>query len=94
VVPVGQDFFAYAEEVRKQLRKQMVRCDVDKKHDTVNYKVRAAQMEKIPYILVVGEKEVKEGTVTVRDRAGKLTPMKVDAFLDHLLKEIRERTLN
>lgn len=90
VLPVGQDFNGYADEVAGQLRAQGFRVETDVRSEKIGYKIRQAEMQKIPYMLVVGDKEVQAGTVAVRRHGegdlGKETPA---AFADRLRTEIR-----
>ncbi len=90
VLPVGQDFNGYAGEVAEELRTQGFRVETDVRSEKIGYKIRQAEMQKIPYMLVVGDKEVQAGTVAVRRHGegdlGKETPA---AFADRLRTEIR-----
>ena len=66
-----------------------IRVSCDTRSEKVGYKIREAQLEKIPYMLVIGDKEVEEGTVSVRSRKeGDLGSMPVEAFLSKILQEI------
>ena len=60
----------YARKVRDQLKDAGLRVDLDDRQEKVNYKIREAQLQKIPYMLVVGDREAAEGTVSVRERSG------------------------
>ena len=78
---ITDDQSEYCEKVYEELRKAGVRIEKDLRNEKLNYKIREAQMEKIPYMLIVGEKEKESGTVTVRMRDGKnLPPMSVSDF--------------
>lgn len=82
VIPVGADFFDYAKKVYEQLRAAGVRVELDDGRDSLGKKIRNAEQAKIPYMLVVGEKEQKGGTVTVRSYADKKQEvMKVGDFI-------------
>ena len=59
----------YAVELRKKLQKAGIRVELDESNEKIGYKIRKAQMEKVPYMCVIGEKEVQEQTVSVRDRS-------------------------
>ena len=66
-----------------------IRVTTDARSEKIGYKIREAQLEKIPYMLVIGDKEVEEGTVSVRSRReGDLGSMKVEEFLSRILTEI------
>ena len=68
LIPVGDRFVDYAQAVAEELADCGLRIDVDSHDDKVGYKIRKAQLEKIPYMLVVGEREVNAGSVAVRHR--------------------------
>jgi threonyl-tRNA synthetase len=66
----------------------------DLRNEKIGYKIREAQMEKIPYMLVIGDKEVENGTVAVRSRSqGDLGVMKLEDFKARILKEIKDKTI-
>ena len=78
----------YSEEVYLQLRKAGVRIEKDLRNEKLNYKIREAQMEKVPYMLIIGDKEKDSGTVTVRMRNGKnITDMPIDDFATKVADE-------
>jgi threonyl-tRNA synthetase len=80
---VGDDFNDYAREVAQKLRESDVRVEVDTDDETVGYKIRQAETQKIPYMLVVGGREEEDGTVSVRSHAdGQQDTVTVKAFLD------------
>jgi threonyl-tRNA synthetase len=80
---VGDDFNDYAREVAQKLRESDVRVEVDTDDETVGYKIRQAETQKIPYMLVVGGREEEDGTVSVRSHAdGQQDTVTVEAFLD------------
>ncbi|MHB1132396.1 MAG: threonine--tRNA ligase [Chloroflexota bacterium] len=70
VLPIADRHQEYANQVRDQLLEAGLRADVDDRREKVNYKIREAQMNKVPYMLIVGDKEVADGTVAVRLRSG------------------------
>ena len=79
---------AYAQEVTAELRRRGVRVESDLRNEKLNYKIREAQLAKVPYMLIVGDKEKESGTVTVRLRDGKnLAPMSVEAFAELVAQE-------
>src|SRR5690606_6101238 len=69
VIPVGINYFEYAYGVAEKLKRMGIRVEVDSRNEKVGYKIRDAQLQKIPYMLVVGEKEAASGTVAVRHRS-------------------------
>src|SRR3989338_7833318 len=88
LIPVAQAHEAYAEETRRKLESSGFRCELLSPEDTLGARIRAAQNEKIPYMLVVGDKEVGAGKVAVRSRsAGDLGQMGLAEFTDKALKE-------
>src|SRR3989338_1906440 len=94
VLPLADRFNEYAEKVCSQLREQLIRAEVDDRSESLNRKVREAQLAQINYILVVGEKEQKDHTVNIRTRDNVVHgEKKVDLFLNEILKEVKERKL-
>jgi threonyl-tRNA synthetase len=94
VLPVSERFTDYGKQVEARLKQAGFRADGDWRPEKIGYKIREAQLEKVPYMLVVGEKEVSAGTVAVRERsAGDVGAMSVDALVARLTEEVRERRL-
>ena len=92
VLPVSEKFAGYAETVRAELRRNGVDVTVDNSSERIGYKIRAAQMEKIPYMLVVGANESEEGTVSVRSRfAGDEGVKPLGDFVSAVCEEIRTK---
>ncbi len=90
VLPIGVEHEEYAKSVREKLEAAGIRTEVDARNEKIGYKIRQAQLEKVPYMLVVGEKEAAEGKVAVRTRGGvDLGAVTVDEFLLRALEEIR-----
>ena len=80
---------AYAAQVKEKLDAMGVRCTVDSRNEKIGYKIREAQLEKIPYMLVLGDKEAEAGELAVRDRRdGSTSTMSFDAFAGKLAAEI------
>ena len=93
IIPVSDKYLEYADEVYERLKKAGVRVQLDDESAKVGYKIRKAETMKIPYMLVVGEKEQQSGTVSVRSKKeGDLGAMDVDAFVSKILKEIKEKS--
>ena len=85
IIPVGDDFIGYAETVAATLRQEDVRTQIDTSDETVGYKIRDAETQKIPYMLVVGGDEEEAGTVSVRSHAdGQQGTVSVEEFLDRV----------
>jgi len=80
----------YCEKVYQELRQSDIRIEKDLRNEKLNYKIREAQLAKIPYMLVIGDREVESGTVTVRERSGKnLPPMSVENFATKIKYECK-----
>jgi Threonyl-tRNA synthetase len=83
VLPISEKFVDYAKQVEKELVNAGVRVEVDESNEKLGYKIRQCELQKVPYLLIVGEKEVADGVVSVRRRKeGDKGSMTVQAFLD------------
>ena len=92
VLPISEKFLDKAQEVDQKLKAQGIRSTADSRNEKIGYKIREAQMEKIPYMLIIGEKEIEENVVSVRSRKdGVLGSMSLEKFLEKALTEIREK---
>jgi threonyl-tRNA synthetase len=92
VLPIADRHAAYAASVREALVAATLRVELDERQEKIGYKIREAQMQKVPYMLVVGDREMAEGTVSVRSRAlGDQGPQTVAAFVEAALDEIRRK---
>ena len=92
VIPIADRHNAYAETVAGQLRQQGVRVDVDDRGERMNAKIRDAQLRKVPYMLVVGDKEAEQGTVSLRLRNGENPgPTALAAFLARIRQEVESK---
>ena len=95
LLPIGDEQEAYARAFAEQLEDEGLRVSVDARNEKIGYKIRAAQLEKIPYMLVIGEKEMAEGTVAVRSRkTGDIGVMSADEFLAFAKKQVKEKSLD
>lgn len=93
VVPVTEKHMNYARSVADALSASNVRIEIEEGNDTLGYKIRKAQMEKVPYTLVVGDKEMNGHTVSVRSRKnGDEGSLPVAVFVSNLIREIRDRS--
>ena len=82
IISVGEDEVAAAKELTLRLKGEDIRVEADVRSDTMNYKIRDAAQEKVPYILVIGKKEIADGTVSVRTRGDqKSVTMKIEDFI-------------
>jgi threonyl-tRNA synthetase len=89
IIPIADRHQEYARQVAKQLQAAGIRIEVDDRSERMNAKIRDAQKQKIPYMLVVGDKEVENGQVALRLRSGENPgPMSVDAFLEKARQDI------
>ena len=94
IIPVGDKFLDYARTVQSRLGDGNLRIAIDTRDEKVGYKIRSAQLEKIPYMLIVGEKEESAGTVSVRHRQlGDLGCLSVDVFQELLQEEVSTKAL-
>ncbi len=92
VIPVSEKHVAYAKELEGMFKKEYIRVETDDRNEKIGYKIRQAQLEKTPYMLVVGDKEVEEKSVAVRKRGeGELGSVPTSQFMEDLLQEIRMR---
>jgi threonyl-tRNA synthetase len=95
VLPIADRHLDYARDVVKTLKTAGFLAEVDDRQEKVNYKIREAQLQKIPYMLVVGDKEVTDGAVAVRSRAkGDLGARPLDQFVTDALAEVRSKALS
>ena len=92
ILPISEKHVEYAKELAKQMHRDYVRVEVDDRNEKIGYKIRQAQMAKVPYMLVVGDKEVEEGTVNVRKHGGdELGSVPFEEFFNSIKIEIKER---
>ena len=92
ILPISEKHVEYAKQLAKQMHHDYVRVEVDDRSEKIGYKIRQAQMAKVPYMLVVGDKEVEEGTVNVRKHGGdELGSVPFDEFFSAVKTEIKER---
>ena len=92
VIPVSQQFDDYAKRTAERFREAGIRAEADLRNEKMGYKIRQAQLEKIPYMFIVGEKEAKSETVSVRKRGeGDIGARPVHLMIGLLLEEIRTR---
>lgn len=90
LLPIADRFHGYAEDVAANLREQGIRCEIDYRAEKIGYKIREAQLDKVPYMLILGQKEADAGEVAVRSREeGDLGSMGVEALVE-LLREKME----
>ncbi|WP_139491654.1 threonine--tRNA ligase [Brevibacillus dissolubilis] len=91
LMTISDVFIPYAEEIRQKMAEKGIRVELDARNEKIGYKIREAQVNKIPYMLVIGEKEVADRALSVRKRGeGDLGSQPVDEFIANLLQEIQE----
>lgn len=94
VLPISEKYEEYAEKVRKELKKNGVLVEVDNRSEKIGFKIREARLNKVPYMLVVGQQEEADGTVSVRSRfAGDEGVKPLAEFVDQICTEIRTREI-
>jgi threonyl-tRNA synthetase len=90
ILTLSEKYENYSEKVLDLLENDEIRALVDNRNETIGKKIREAEMNKIPYMLIVGEQEEKDGTVSVRRHSeGDLGAMSIEAFVDMISKEVK-----
>ena len=94
VLPISEKYGDYAEKIRKELARNDVDVTVDNRSEKIGFKIREARLAKVPYMLIVGQKEEEEGTVSVRSRyKGDEGQKSLETFIDDICKEIRTKEI-
>jgi len=94
LLPIADRHIGYAKEVRDALQASGLRVAIDERAEKIGYKIREAQLEKNPYMLIIGDKEAEEKTISVRSRdIGELGALSIEAFKATLLEEVTSRAL-
>jgi threonine--tRNA ligase len=94
LLPIADRHYDYLKAVENKLEERGIRCEIDDRSEKIGFKIRSAQMEKIPYMLVAGDKDIENGTVSVRSRKeGEQGAMSVDEFADMIEKKIKSKAL-
>lgn len=88
VLPISEKFHGYAEKVVKTLQDNGIRVQADYRAEKIGYKIREARLQRIPYLLVVGEKEAENGELAIKSRGEDLGTKKIDEFLKEIKEEI------
>ena len=92
LLPIADRHLDYAKSVQSRLQAAGLRAELDDRQEKIGYKIREAQLQKIPYMLVAGDREAAEGTVSVRSRAGGDQGSRmIEEFINAALSEIREK---
>ena len=88
LLPIADRHLDYLYEVKKQLEDKGFRCEVDDRSEKIGYKIREAQLEKVPYMVVVGDKDIENNTISIRKRKeGDLGAMTVEQFLEKIVPD-------
>ena len=90
VMPITDRVAGYAQEVADKLNAAGLRVETDLRNEKINYKIREHQGQKVPYMVIVGDKEAEAGTVSVRTRSGDQSVEETQAFIDRLLADIKD----
>ncbi|RFM25616.1 threonine--tRNA ligase [Deminuibacter soli] len=92
ILPISDKFMGYAEEVKQALRKAKVRVDIDDRNEKIGKKIREAELSRVPYMLVIGEKEMNDRALSVRRQGkGDAGTVSLEAFVSQIKEEIEER---
>lgn len=91
VIPITEKNNKTAREIQTIIKEQKIRTELDESNETMEYKIRKAQLQKIPYMIIIGDKEEKNKTISVRNREGKNEIMKTEEFITIINKKIKER---
>ena len=94
VLPISEKYHAYAKKIESELKDNGIRCSADERAEKIGYKIREARLDRVPYLLVVGQKEEEEGLVSVRSRyLGDEGQKPLDTFVNEICKEIRTKEI-
>lgn len=92
IIPISEKHDEYAKKIEKELKENNIRVELRAENETLGKKIRETEMQKIPYLLIVGDKEISSNTVSVRQRGkGDIGQMDLDKFLEKIKKEIAEK---
>ena len=94
ILPISDEQLEYAKIIEKELLKNKIRVKVDSRSEKIGYKIREAELERVPYMLILGKKEAEEKVLSIRRRGNKENDvMDLDGFVTKLLKEIEEKEI-
>nr|WP_053956160.1 threonine--tRNA ligase [Inediibacterium massiliense] len=94
ILPIADKYMEYAQKVADGLKQKEIRIELDDRNEKIGYKIREAQLQKIPYMIIVGEKEEAAGEISVRSRDhGELGNQKIEDFIQKVEEEIKNKTL-
>lgn len=94
LLPIADRHLDYLNAIKDRLEKRGIRCEIDDRSEKIGFKIRSAQLEKVPYMLVAGDKDIENSTVSVRSRKdGEQGACSVDEFIQKIEKEIKTKSL-
>ena len=94
ILPISDEQLEYATTIERELLKNKIRVKVDSRAEKIGYKIREAELERVPYMLILGKKEVEEKELSIRRRGNKENEvMDLERFVTKLLKEIEEKEI-
>ena len=93
IIPISEKFDNYGKKVLQELENNNIRAEIDNNNETLGKRIREAELQKIPYILIVGEKEVKSNTIAIRSRNKEQDVVKLEKFIGKILKEIEDKVI-
>ncbi len=92
VIPISDKHVDYAEKIKNQLQNNNVRTEIKNENETLGKKIRESEMQKIPHLLIVGDKEISAGAVSIRERGkGDLGQMPVEKFIEKIIEQIKDK---
>ena len=95
VLPISEKHITYSYEIVKKLKNQNIRVELDERNEKIGAKIRDAQLQKVPYMLVIGDKEIESDEIRVRSRKnGDLGAVKIDSFIEKIKEEITNHIIN
>ena len=92
ILPISEKYVEFSEKVRDALEEAGIRTEMDERSEKIGYKIRAAQMEKVPYMMILGDKEAESGNVSVRARDGSQSTMALDEFIACCKQKIADKS--
>lgn len=94
LLPIADRHLDYLYNVKKALEAKGVRCEIDDRSEKMGFKIRAAQLEKVPYMIIAGDKDIENGTISVRSRKdGEQGAVTLDEFVENIMEEIETKVL-
>jgi len=94
ILPISEHQKEYSQKIYQQLKENNIRVELDNTNESLGKRIRNAKMQKVPYLIIIGDKEKEAKTITVEGRTEKLEGINIEKFLERLKKEISEKTLN